>query len=425
MANSKNAAGAGTIRKKIVTRKGKEYQYWEGRITLGTDNGTGKQIQKSFTGKTQAEVRKAMSAAAAAVDDKSYFEASKMTFGAWLDTWLSDYQSDKKYLTTKQYRAAVESHIKPALGAVKLSDLTSIHIQKFYNKLLKSGKQVPKRDADGKIIKKNGKTVFVNEPLASKSVRNIHGCVVKALNVAVDIKLLRDNPAERVTLPRVEKAEIKPLDDSQVTAFLKAVQGDDCAAILQTILFTGMRESEAIGLCWNCVDFDTGVITLDKQLQKRSVKDGGTVFTSLKNGKARTVTAAPSVLRILEQRAIEQKQERLRAGEAWTGWQSEKERKTSLVFTTATGSPITPTTLRRHFKAIAEQIGAPECRVHDLRHSFAVLSLQNGDSVKTVQENLGHATAAFTLDVYGHVSDKMKRESAARMEQYIKAVSEG
>ena len=54
-----------------------------------------------------------------------------------------------------------------------------------------------------------------------------------------------------------------------------------------------------------------------------------------------------------------------------------------------------------------------------------MLSLQNGDSVKTVQENLGHATAAFTLDVYGHVSDKMKRESAARMEQYIKAVSEG
>lgn len=63
--------------------------------------------------------------------------------------------------------------------------------------------------------------------------------------------------------------------------------------------------------------------------------------------------------------------------------------------------------------------------MHDLRHTFAVLSLQNGDSVKVVQENLGHATAAFTLDVYGHVSEKMKAESAARMEDYIKAASEG
>ena len=64
----------------------------------------------------------------------------------------------------------------------------------------------------------------------------------------------------------------------------------------------------------------------------------------------------------------------------------------------------------------------PSCRVHDLRHTFAVLSLQNGDDVKTVQTNLGHATAAFTLDVYGHVSQRMKDESAARMQAYINGI---
>lgn len=68
---------------------------------------------------------------------------------------------------------------------------------------------------------------------------------------------------------------------------------------------------------------------------------------------------------------------------------------------------------------MAAEIGAPEARVHDLRHTFAVISLQNGDDVKTVQENLGHASASFTLDVYGHVSDRMKKERAARMENYI------
>ena len=93
------------------------------------------------------------------------------------------------------------------------------------------------------------------------------------------------------------------------------------------------------------------------------------------------------------------------------------------MFTNEIGHHLQPKRVYLHFKKIAEEIGAPDARVHDLRHTFAVLSLQNGDDVKTVQMNLGHASAAFTLDVYGHVSDRMQRESAARMEQYIADVS--
>ena len=115
--------------------------------------------------------------------------------------------------------------------------------------------------------------------------------------------------------------------------------------------------------------------------------------------------------------------QRLQAGEIWKGWQNAEERKTAPVFTTADGNYISHTSIRYHFKKIMKQIGAPDCRVHDLRHTFAVLSLQNGDDIKTAQGNLGQATAAFTLDVYGHVSEKMKDDSAARMEAYIASVS--
>ena len=69
-------------------------------------------------------------------------------------------------------------------------------------------------------------------------------------------------------------------------------------------------------------------------------------------------------------------------------------------------------TVYNHFKRIVKEIGLPEVRFHDMRHTFAVLSLQNGDDIKTVQANVGHATAAFTLDVYGHVSQKMQKDSA-------------
>ena len=79
--------------------------------------------------------------------------------------------------------------------------------------------------------------------------------------------------------------------------------------------------------------------------------------------------------------------------------------------------------LYKHFKRIVTEIGIPNTRFHDLRHTFATISLENGDNYKTVQGNLGHATASFTLDIYGHVSDGMRKKSANNIQQYINKVS--
>lgn len=142
-----------------------------------------------------------------------------MTVCEWLDIWKTEYMGDKKYMTTKQYKAQIETHIKPGIGAIKLSQLTPPQIQKFYNALLDHGSTVPKRDKQGKIIKKAGKTVREPAPMAPKSVRNVHGILTKALSVAVSIGYLKINPADKVTLPRVEKKEIHPLTDEQVKEF--------------------------------------------------------------------------------------------------------------------------------------------------------------------------------------------------------------
>ncbi len=420
--SSRAAQGAGTIRKKTVTRKGKEYTYWEARITIGHDPGTGKQVQRSFTGQTQKEVREKMQAAAVAINNGEYFEPSKMTVSEWLDIWEAEYMGDKKWSTSKTYKANIATHIKPALGAIKLAQLAPHMIQTFYNTLLKSGRTVPKRDKDGKVVKKDGKTVTERVPLNAKTVRNIHGTLTKALSVAVSVGYLRSNPADRVTLPRVDKKEIQPLTDDLVKEFLKVASEDEYEIILKVILFTGLRESEAMGLTWDCVDFKAGTLNICKQLQKRPLAEGGFVFTSLKNNKTRILRPAPFVMELLKRRQQEQDIQRLQAGPVWEGWSTPAERKTALVFTTATGSHLSPQTVYLHYKRLAAKIGVPESRLHDLRHTFAVLSLQNGDNVKTVQGNLGHATAAFTLDVYGHVSERMKEESASRMQSYIDAL---
>lgn len=394
----KLAAGAGTIRKKTVTRSGKEYTYWEARVTIGFNPGTGKQIQKSFSGKTQKEVREKMQAAAVAVNQGEYFEPSRMTLARWTEIWLAEYMGDKKYLTVKHYKAQCKAHIVPSLGAVKLSELTAPQIQAFYNGLQREG-------------------------MAAKSIRNVHGILTKCLSTAVQVGYLRHNPASMVTLPRVVKKEIHPLTDEQVKAVLDIVDEDEYSILLKTILFTGLRESEAIGLTWDCVDFKAGTVKICKQLQKRPLADGGFTFAPLKNDKIRILKPAPFVMEFLRQREREQTEQRFAAGKAWQGWTTLAERKTALVFTSPSGSNLHPQTVYTHYKKLAVKIGAPESRVHDLRHTFAVLSLQNGDDVKTVQGNLGHATAAFTLDVYGHVSERMKDDSAARMEAYYKTVS--
>lgn len=392
------AQGAGTIRKKTVTRKGQEYTYWEARITVGRDPGTGKQIQRSITGKTQKEVREKLQAAAVSLNEGDYFEPSKMALARWVEIWLDEYTGDKKYLTVKHYRAQCAAHIVPSLGAVKLSSLTAPQIQAFYNGLLRAG-------------------------LSPKSVRNVHGILTKCLSTAVQVGYLKSNPASMVTLPKVVKKEITPLTDEQVRDFLQVSAGDEYEIPLKVILFTGLRESEAIGLTWDCVDFKAGTVTVCKQLQKRPIADGGWVFAPLKNDKTRILKPAPFVMELLARRRKEQAEQRLKAGNVWQGWTDSSGMKSALVFTTANGSHLSPQTMYLHYKKLAAQIGAPESRVHDLRHTFAVLSLQNGDDVKTVQGNLGHATAAFTLDVYGHVSEKMKEDSAARMEGYIRGIA--
>ena len=197
--------------------------------------------------------------------------------------------------------------------------------------------------------------------------------------------------------------------------FLDAVKGHPLELLYTITLFTGLREGEALGLTWDRVDFMRGTILISKQLQKEKKKGGEFRLVSLKNDKPRRITPAPWVMQLFRDRKIQQYQHKEKAGAAWSN-------PMNLVFTNELGGNLIPQTVVRHFKEIVSSIGRPEARFHDLRHSYAVASLRSGDDIKTVQGNLGHATAAFTLDVYGHVTNQMQEASAIRMEAYIKGI---
>ena len=387
----RNAQGAGTIRKKTVMRNGQAYTYWEARLTIGSDPGTGKQIQKSFSGKTQKEVREKLQAAAVAVNDSTYLEPSKITFGEWLKIWQDEYIGDVKPLTVAAYKQSIRLYLTPNLGAIKLQSLTAVDIQKVYNKLTKGEK-----------------------PLSAKTIKNLHGVCHRALQQAVEIGYIRFNPSDACKLPRVEKHEMKPLDDEKIQAFMKTVSGHKYEYIYLVTLFTGMREGEVLGLTWDCVDFDSNSILINRQLQK--MRDGsGYVLASTKSDKARRITAAPFVMNILKKQQEKQNSEKKTAQDMWSNeW--------DLVFTNGLGEHLCAVTVYNCFKRICRDAGFEYTRFHDLRHSYAVAALRAGDDIKTVQSNLGHATASFTLDVYGHCTDQMKLESANRMERFISSL---
>lgn len=380
---TKKANGSGTIRKRADGR-------WEGKYSLGYDPKTGKLIRKSVYGKTQKEVRLALSKIVSEMDSGTYAEPSKMKVSQWLDEWLASYTMNIKPATKNAYEEHIRVHIKPSLGNIPLKQLSTRDIQQLYTGLLKE------------------------RELSPKTVRNIHGVLHRTLEQAKLLGYIRVNPADAAVTPRVEKKQVEALDAEDVGKFLAAIKGSKYEYPLFVAIFTGLRQGELLGLTWDCVDFERGLLLINKQ-HNRVKGDTEFRFASLKNDKARVLTAADEVMEVL--RLQKQRQESWAAalGDGW-------ENLDNLVFTTEFGRYINNKILYQNFKRIMKKLGKPNLRFHDLRHTYAVNSLRAGDDIKTVQENLGHATASFTLSTYAHATPGMKKESAKRMTEFILSV---
>ena len=387
--SKKSTSGMGSIRKVTKVVKGKEYTYYEARYTEGFDPRTGKQIQRSISDKSKKVVAQKLKAAMAALDAGTYKAPCKMTVAQWLDSWVAEYLNSVKPLTKHNYNKQVQKHLKPALGAARLETLDTHTIQRFYNSLIASG-------------------------LSPKTVKNVHGILHCALQQAIACDYIYRNPADACKLPKVTKPEIKPLEPEEIARLLKEAEQDDYCNLFIVAMFTGMRQGELLGLAWECVDFQTGIITVKQQMQ---CKDGKYFLETPKSGKNRTILPAPIVMDALRNQMERQRKEQEQAGKMW-------DNQFNLVFTDALGKYLVRRTVVKHFKKISQRAGiSDDARFHDLRHSFAVSSLYAGDDIKTVQANLGHATAQFTLDVYGHVTQKMRQESANRMQKFYEQLS--
>lgn len=379
--NTRAASGAGTIRQRPDGR-------WEARVTVGINPGTGKAIRRSIYGDTQAAVRKKMTVILREIDRGTYLTPQKITVGQWLDEWLNTYAVTKvKPLTYQSYAAVIKNHLKPAFGAVSLQSLRVSHVQKLYNEMLAKGR-------------------------SAKTVINVSAVLRKSLDVAMKQGLITSNPCDAAELPKAMRKEIKPLTDAEIPLFLGQIEKHEFRNAYALCLFAGLREGECLGLSWSQVDFEKGRITVSQQLQK--TKSGHVEYyiaDTTKSGKPRTIEPPAICFDYLRDEKRRQAQNKLKAGERWNNeW--------NLVFANEVGRYIEIETFYRKFKKVVAAIGRPDARVHDLRHTAATVAIASGADIKSVQSLLGHATAAFTLDVYAHTSEAMMKDTAARMQSY-------
>lgn len=263
---------------------------------------------------------------------------------------------------------------------------------------------------------------WIDEGCAPSSIRKYLQPVRGAMLTAWDDGRIAKNPMQGVKLPKLKKEEITFFTRQESARYASSLPDTSNGRLLAFILRSGLRRGEAIGLQWQ--DIGEKSFKVQRTVRHTSKKGGGMELYINNDGKTdnsiREIPLNDQLRAILADQRRHQMQQRLKAGEAWRGSAPGSARQ--WIFSNDLGACADESNVRRTHDAAMKKAGLEDVDIHGLRHSYAVASLRSGDDVKTVQENLGHATAAFTLDQYAFATDTMKKESAARMDKFIASI---
>ncbi len=309
---------------------------------------------------------------------------SEMSMKQYLQKWMED-ERDAIRPKTHQKRQWAMNHILPALGHVEVGDLTPYHLQTLYQDRL--------------------------EDLAPSSVKNLHEILHNALRNACRLEIIADNPAKNVSPPAKPDPDFTVLDGEQIERYLSAARGRRYYPVLLTLVMTGLRRGEALGLRWEDVSLDEASLSVRKTLGRTDEGLGlGDVKTASSRRSVALMEANVKALRDWKQRQL---QERLN--------HPDLAGRSELVYTTSEGNPVHPRSLLRSHNKVVDQADVPDVTIHDLRHTHATQMLRNGTHPKVVQERLGHSRIEVTMDTYSHVLPGMQEDAVEALEQSMGA----
>ena len=361
---------------------------WEARYTVQT--GTGAK-RRTIYGKTRQEVSEKLTRAMADRNGGLVYDAGGMTVGGYLDGWLKDsVRGTVRASTVERHEINIRVHIVPVLGRLKLKTLTPANVRGLHREKLDEG-------------------------LSPATVRKIHSTLHKALAQAVADGLLPRNAAD-VKAPRPAPDEMRPLSEDEAGRFLDAASeaGDRFEALYVLAITTGLRRGELLALRWEDADLEKGTLRVGRSLTREK---GRYLLGDTKTKKGRRrVNLTPRAVSALKAHRAAQAAEKLKAKARAIGLKTGGYEDRGLVFATRTGSIMSPENLvKRSFKPLLKKAGLPEIRFHDLRHTCATILLGRSVNPKLVQELLGHATVAMTLDNYSHYLPSMGDQAGGAM----------
>ena len=349
-------------------------------LSLPRDASTGKYKQKwiSAHGKRPV-VERQLTDLMHRYNTTGFLDDDNVKTAEFLERWLTVY---KPHVSTQSYdRSAsiVHRHLIPDLGEVPLAKILPEHLQRHYAKCAAAG-------------------------LKPGTVKKHHAVIHSALAAAVKWGLVYRNVADIVDSPRYKRVEMQFWEADQMNEFLDKNIDSEYYPLFYTALTTGMRRSELLGLRWQDIDLLMCQLAVRRTL--KHLQGGAYVFEDVKTEKSRrTIALSPNSTAILS-KLFDSRSGKLATPEAQ-------------VFCGPAGQPMRPNTVSRAWQLGCKKAGVKVIRLHDARHTHATLLLKQGVHPKVVQERLGHASIAITLDLYSHVVQGLQESAAAKFDELI------
>jgi len=354
----------------------------------GGPDGERRQIRRRGF-KTKREAQEALDKLRVSSREGTFVEPSRLTVAGYLDGWTAGLAtSGRSPSTVDGYTRHLRTHVRPALGGVRLTALTARDLDQLYARMLAEGRR-------------NGKG-----GLSPRMVRYVHVILSKALSDAVRKRLIVRNVALDADPPSAKSTRAPEMGwwtPDELATFLRSVAGEDLFALFRTVAMSGMRRGEVCGLRWCDLDLDAARITVRQQLivvdhllmfRERPKSDHG----------RRSIELDVETIRILREHRRAQLQRRLAVGEEWGD--------RDLVFCGPAGEPLDPESVAKVFDRRVARSGVKRIRFHDLRHTHVAHLIAARQDALVISKRLGHASVSFTYDRYGHLMPKADSNAA-------------
>ena len=373
-----------------IRKRGNSYQI---RVSCGYDT-KGNQVEQSMTWKpnkkmTEKQIEKELNRVAVKFEEDCMngHVTATVKFEEFAETWFTEYANLNLRKTSLARTVYLKDRTNAALGHLRMDKITTRDIQKFINSLAQDG-----------VNQKTGGA------LAHKTIKHYMSYVSSIFDFAIKMQMLQNNPCRNVAIPKGTAKEREFYTVEEVEKLLKLLENEDMKyrVFFNLAVYSGFRRSEMLGLEWKDIDFETGLVHI--QRTSNYVADEGMFEDTTKTKSSqRYIKLPPVMLDLLKEFKVEQDNEKAKLGSQWV--------ETDRLFVKWNGEPMSSTTTYTWLRRFCERNNMRFCNIHSMRHFHTSVLISAGIDVTTVAGQLGHSSSNTTLGIYSHMFEEARVKS--------------